>query len=125
MFLTPSPFRSLALGQPSGSKAHHIHMFKSGCWDRDIAPEGATLEESNASLERVVEEAAQLQRKTGKKVLWGTAQLFKHPRYMHGAATSTLTLCIPGVLTTPIYALELPFLDRVQLPFEWHSVAYC
>lgn len=56
--------------------------------DRDIAPEGATLAESNANLASVVDLAATLQAATGKKVLWGTAQLFKHPRYMHGAATS-------------------------------------
>jgi xylose isomerase len=58
---------------------------------RDIAPEGATLAESNAMLEKVVELAEHLQKETGKKVLWGTAQLFKHPRYMHGAATSAMT----------------------------------
>lgn len=56
--------------------------------DRDIAPEGATLAESNAMLDEVVAEAAALQAATGKKVLWGTAQLFKHKRYAHGAATS-------------------------------------
>lgn len=39
-------------------------------------------------LDKVVELAEHLQAETGKKVLWGTAQLFKHPRYMHGAATS-------------------------------------
>lgn len=57
---------------------------------RDIAPEGASLAESNAMLEKVVELAEHLQKETGKKVLWGTAQLFKHPRFMHGAATSAL-----------------------------------
>lgn len=57
-----------------------------GC--RDIAPEGASLAESNAMLGKVVELAAHLQAETGKKVLWGTAQLFKHPRFAHGGATS-------------------------------------
>ena len=47
-----------------------------------------TLAESNAALEKVVELAAHLQAETGKKVLWGTAQLFKHPRFANGAATS-------------------------------------
>ena len=56
--------------------------------DRDIAPEGKTLEESNANLASVVKLAKHLQQQTGKKVLWGTAQLFKHARYAHGAATS-------------------------------------
>ena len=55
---------------------------------RDIAPELGSLAESNAALEKVVELAEHLQKETGKKVLWGTAQLFKHPRFAHGAATS-------------------------------------
>ncbi|RAL50837.1 hypothetical protein DM860_015984 [Cuscuta australis] len=56
--------------------------------DRDIAPDGKTLEESNANLDEVVALAKELQ---GSKIrpLWGTAQLFVHPRYMHGAATSS------------------------------------
>lgn len=37
---------------------------------------------------QVVALAKELQEGSGKRVLWGTAQLFKHPRYMHGAATS-------------------------------------
>ncbi|KAI8477277.1 MAG: xylose isomerase-like protein [Monoraphidium minutum] len=56
--------------------------------DRDIAPEGATLEETNRNLDQVVEVALELQKGTAMRPLWGTAQLFKHPRYMHGAATS-------------------------------------
>jgi xylose isomerase len=56
--------------------------------DRDIAPEGATLEESNANLDEVAALAKELQEGTNIRPLWGTAQLFKHPRYMHGAATS-------------------------------------
>eukprot|EP00850_Spirogloea_muscicola_P018719 SM000174S03374 [mRNA] locus=s174:205911:209884:- [translate_table: standard] len=57
--------------------------------DRDIAPEGATLEESNSNLDKVVKLAKELQDDGETKIrpLWGTAQLFKHPRYMHGAAT--------------------------------------
>ena len=39
-------------------------------------------------LEAVVAKAEKLQQETGKRVLWGTSQLFAHPRYMHGAATS-------------------------------------
>jgi len=56
--------------------------------DRDIAPERATLAESNADLDKVVEHFEVLQRASGKKLLWGTACLFAHPRYMSGAATS-------------------------------------
>lgn len=56
--------------------------------DRDIAPEGADLAETNKNLDLVAEVALELQKGTNIKPLWGTAQLFKHPRYMHGAATS-------------------------------------
>ncbi|KAJ7528598.1 hypothetical protein O6H91_15G009700 [Diphasiastrum complanatum] len=56
--------------------------------DRDIAPEGATLEETNRNLDTIISLAKELQLGTSIRPLWGTAQLFKHPRYMHGAATS-------------------------------------
>ncbi|MBC8347264.1 MAG: xylose isomerase [Verrucomicrobia bacterium] len=56
--------------------------------DRDIAPELSTLSESNSALDAVVDELEGLQQKTGKKLLWGTACLFVHPRYAMGAATS-------------------------------------
>ncbi len=56
--------------------------------DRDIAPEGATLAESNRNLDEVVKVLREEQERTGVKLLWGTANLFSHPRYMHGAATS-------------------------------------
>lgn len=58
--------------------------------DRDVAPEGADIAESERNLDSVVEELAEQQSRTGKKLLWGTACLFIHPRYMHGAATSCL-----------------------------------
>lgn len=56
--------------------------------DRDIAPEGRTLAESNRNLDQVVAHAKQLQKATGVKLLWGTANLFSNPRYMCGAATN-------------------------------------
>lgn len=56
--------------------------------DRDIAPEGRTLAESNRTLEKIVAHAKELQQATGMKLLWGTANLFSHPRYMCGAATN-------------------------------------
>ena len=56
--------------------------------DRDVAPEGATLAESNRMLDVVAKALGEQQQKTGIKLLWGTANLFSHPRYMHGAATS-------------------------------------
>ena len=56
--------------------------------DRDVAPEGKTLAESNRNLDAVVKVMKQEQDRTGVKLLWGTACLFVHPRFMHGAATS-------------------------------------
>ncbi|QIF03550.1 xylose isomerase [Roseimicrobium sp. ORNL1] len=56
--------------------------------DRDVAPEGKTLAESNKSLDAVADTLEELQKATGKKLLWGTACLFAHPRYNQGAATS-------------------------------------
>jgi xylose isomerase len=56
--------------------------------DRDIAPEGRTLAESNQHLDALVAHAYELQQATGIKLLWGTANLFSSPRYMAGAATN-------------------------------------
>src|SRR2546423_8250517 len=56
--------------------------------DRDVAPEGASLKETNRNLDAVVKVLKSEQKRTGIKLLWGTACLFAHPRYMHGAATS-------------------------------------
>lgn len=56
--------------------------------DRDIAPEGATLAETNKNLDTIVAEIKAEMERTGAQLLWGTANLFSHPRYMHGAATS-------------------------------------
>ena len=59
------------------------------CWhDRDIAPELDDLSASNDALDRVVAKLKTKQEETGVKLLWGTACLFAHPRYAHGAATS-------------------------------------
>src|SRR3972149_6763454 len=56
--------------------------------DRDVAPEGANLAETNRNLDAVVKVLKEEQQRTGVKLLWGTANLFSNPRYMHGAATS-------------------------------------
>lgn len=56
--------------------------------DRDVAPEGASLAESNRNLDAVVEVLKEEQERTGIKLLWGTACLFANPRFVHGAATS-------------------------------------
>ena len=59
------------------------------CWhDRDVAPEGKTLAESNKNFDAVVNVLKEEQKRIGIKLLWGTANLFSHPRYAHGASTS-------------------------------------
>ena len=56
--------------------------------DRDIAPEGATLAESNARLDEITALIKELMAKYNKKLLWGTANCFGNKRYMHGAGTA-------------------------------------
>lgn len=56
--------------------------------DRDLAPEGDSIEESEKILQSLVSKAKEYQEDTGVKLLWGTANLFTHPRYMNGAATN-------------------------------------
>jgi xylose isomerase len=56
--------------------------------DRDLAPEGAGIADSEARLATLVELAQERQAVTGIRLLWGTANLFSHPRYMNGAATN-------------------------------------
>ena len=56
--------------------------------DRDIAPEGRSLAESNRNLDKLIAHAKALQKATGVRLLWGTANLFSNPRYMCGAATN-------------------------------------
>lgn len=56
--------------------------------DRDVAPEGSTYAETERNLKTMGDELAQAQDRTGIKLLWGTANLFGHPRYAAGAATN-------------------------------------
>jgi xylose isomerase len=56
--------------------------------DRDIAPEGDSFAQSCARLDEMVDELAAHMERTGVGLLWGTANLFGHPRYRAGAATS-------------------------------------
>lgn len=56
--------------------------------DYDLVEEGSTLRESEKRLDRIVDYAKQKQKASGVKLLWGTANLFSHPRYMNGAATN-------------------------------------
>jgi xylose isomerase len=56
--------------------------------DRDIAPEGATLAESNRNVRTIAEVFARKMETAKVRLLWGTANLFSHRRYMAGAATN-------------------------------------
>lgn len=56
--------------------------------DRDIAPEGNTLKQTNANIDEIKALLKELMKKSGKRLLWGTANCFTNPRYMHGAGTS-------------------------------------
>ncbi|MGI6189927.1 MAG: xylose isomerase [Clostridiales bacterium] len=56
--------------------------------DRDIAPEGDNLIETNANLDKIVAMIKDYMRTSNTKLLWNTSNMFTHPRYVHGAATS-------------------------------------
>jgi xylose isomerase len=56
--------------------------------DRDVAPEGGSLAESNQNLDAVADVLKEEQDRSGVKLLWGTANMFSNPRFMHGAATT-------------------------------------
>ena len=56
--------------------------------DRDVAPEGASFAEFRDNLDALTDDALGYQERTGAQLLWGTANLFTHPRYQGGAATN-------------------------------------
>jgi xylose isomerase len=56
--------------------------------DRDVAPEGATYRETQANLDAIIDLIESNMARTGMRLLWGTANLFSHPRYAAGAATN-------------------------------------
>ena len=56
--------------------------------DTDVAPEGDSLKAYSENFTRIADYLARKQQDTGVKLLWGTANLFSHPRYAAGAATS-------------------------------------
>jgi xylose isomerase len=56
--------------------------------DRDVAPEGATPRESHENFLQMVDVLGAQQQRTGMKLLWGTANLFSHRRFMSGAASN-------------------------------------
>ncbi|MEM1214706.1 MAG: xylose isomerase [Bacteroidota bacterium] len=56
--------------------------------DFDLIEEGETLRENEARLQAITDYARDKQTASGVKLLWGTANLFSHPRYMNGAMTN-------------------------------------
>ena len=56
--------------------------------DRDIAPEGETLTQSNRNVREIADLFAKKMESSRMRLLWGTANLFSHRRYMAGAATN-------------------------------------
>ncbi len=67
--------------QKSGIDYYCFHDF-------DLVEEAGTIAESEKRLQTMVDYALLKQKETGKQLLWGTANLFSHPRYMNGAATN-------------------------------------
>ncbi|MDN4072978.1 xylose isomerase [Fictibacillus terranigra] len=56
--------------------------------DRDIAPEGRTLRETNQNLDTIINMIKEYMDTSNVNLLWNTANMFTHPRFVHGAATS-------------------------------------
>jgi xylose isomerase len=56
--------------------------------DADVAPAGSSFREFRSNLDALADEDGQYQERTGVRLLWGTANLFTHPRYQAGAATN-------------------------------------
>ena len=56
--------------------------------DVDIAPEGTSLTETNKNLDAIVAMIKDYMKTSKTKLLWNTANMFSHPRWVHGAATS-------------------------------------
>lgn len=65
----------------------HIEYF---CFhDVDIAPAGDSLEEFFQNIDTITDLIKEKMEQTGIKLLWNTANLFSHPRFVHGAASSS------------------------------------
>jgi len=74
--------------------------------DYDLVEEGNTIQESEKRIKTMIEYASQKQQESGMKLLWGTANLFSHPRYMNGAATNPDFNVIPYAATQVKNALD-------------------
>ena len=56
--------------------------------DVDVAPTGTSFREFRSNLDALADDALAYQERTGIRLLWGTANLFTHPRFQAGAATN-------------------------------------
>jgi xylose isomerase len=56
--------------------------------DRDIAPEGNSLKETNENLDIIISMIKEYMKTSKTKLLWNTANMFSNPRFVHGAATT-------------------------------------
>ena len=74
--------------------------------DVDMAPEGENVQELAENLKIMTDLALQKQKESGVQLLWGTANVFSHPRYMNGAATNPDFNVLPHVATQVKNALE-------------------
>jgi xylose isomerase len=74
--------------------------------DTDVAPEGHSLKEYSENFARITDYLARKQQDSGVKLLWGTANLFSHPRYAGGAATSPNPEVFAFAATQVCHALD-------------------
>ncbi|RFU45533.1 xylose isomerase [Paraburkholderia sp. DHOC27] len=74
--------------------------------DTDVAPEGSSIKEYSENFARITDYLARKQQDTGVKLLWGTANLFSHPRYAGGAATSPNPEVFAYAATQVCHALD-------------------
>ena len=74
--------------------------------DADVRPEGTSLAESADNLKAITDVFERKQSETGLKLLWGTANLFSHRRYMSGAATNPDPEVFAYAAGTVMHALE-------------------
>ena len=94
--------------------------------DRDIAPEGCSIVESAANLQTMVDHAAALQKTSNCSLLWGTANLFSHPRYTHGAATNPDPLVMAYAAAQVRHAIDATIqLDGQGYTFWGGREGYC
>lgn len=74
--------------------------------DIDVAPEGDSIKDYINNFSEMVDVLGQKQEQTGMKLLWGTANVFSHPRYMSGAATNPCPEVFSRAATQVFHAMN-------------------